>query len=363
MIKYAIAIAFCLMLFTWLGCKKDTTTFNRLEPSRGDTVTLQGVAGRERADSAYHTVFLDFSKEVQSSKLRTSWDLGFYCGTEFRVIINHAVGATLSRLTKTNLNDVTAADTIPLVSALNLDLDTVGNLANVDPVDKNAADYLNGTVIQDIPQAAGSSVVLILNRGTASNFRNRSWIKMKITRSGNGYAVTWGNIADNNNLYSNFTINKDASYNFRYRSFTNGDVIYEPAKTLWDIAWGLSTYKTVNAAGTSVAQPVPDFMMINFMNGVTAAEVMVTSATTFENFTEAQLTGITFSALRDAIGVNWRNLTRSTIGALSINTDRFYLVKDKENNIYKVSFAGGGSRGYPVVWYIRVQRGAEDSAE
>ncbi|MET1054057.1 MAG: HmuY family protein [Pedobacter sp.] len=355
MIKYAIAIVFCFMLFAWLGCKKDSTTFHYLESSLGDTVTLSGVSGRERADSAYKSVFLDFSTAVQSSALRSSWDLGFYCGSEFRVIINHAVGATAAVLDKSNLNDVTIADTVALVSKFNLDVDTAGDISTVDPVDADSAAYLAGTVIPEIPAAASSSRVILLNRGTATNLGRRNWIKMKITRANSGYTVTWGNIEDTAEPYNTFTMTKDASYTFRYRSFTSGVVTYEPAKTLWDIAWGLTTYKDVST-GTTKARPVPDFMMINFINGVKAAEVKVTETTTFDNFSEAQLAGITFSGYRDVIGVNWRNLTLSSTGALSINTDRFYLVQDKTGNVYKVSFAGGGSRGYPVVWYIRVKK-------
>ncbi|MCX2480924.1 hypothetical protein OQY15_17600 [Pedobacter sp. MC2016-15] len=360
MMKYAIPLVLAFMFFSWLGCKKDTTTFNRVQASLGDTVVLRGIANRERGDSAYNSVFLDFSTALQTSVLRSSWDLGFYCGAEFRVIINHSIGATVAVLDKTDLDQVTIADTVALVRKFNLDVDTAGDLTTVDPVDLDSAAYLAGTIIPDIPQSAATSRVLILNRGTATNLGRREWVKMKISRTANGYAVTWGNI-DDFTPYNNFTINKDASYNFRYRSFTNGQVNYEPAKGLWDVAWGHSTYKGTNTAGAAVATVVPDFMMINFVNGVKAAQVMVTETTTFASFNETQLAGITFSGLRDVIGVNWRNLANSTSGALSINTNRFYLIQDKIGNIYKVSFAGGGSRGNPTVWYILVRKAPEQA--
>jgi hypothetical protein len=362
MIKYAIALVFCFMLSAWLGCKKDTTTINRRPVLAGDTVVLRGVAGRESADSAYNTVFFDLSTALQTPVLRTSWDLGFYSGPEFRVIINHAVGATITALTKTNLNDVTAADTAALVARFNLDTDTLGDLTTVDPVDLESSAYLSGTAIPEIPEAASASRVLIMNRGTVNNLGRRNWIKMKITRSGSGYSVTWGTMSATAGQYSSYTINKDASYNFRYRSFTNGAVTYEPAKGLWDVAWGHTTYKGTNAAGAAAAAVVPDFMMINFVNGVKAAQVMVSPTTTFDTFNSTQLEGITFSGLRDVIGVTWRNLARSTIGALAINTDRFYLIQDSEGNIYKLSFQGGGSRGFPTLWYILVKEGPEPEA-
>jgi hypothetical protein len=363
MSKYAVAIIFCYLMIAWLGCKKDTTRFFPIAPSGGDTTTLRGIASIERGDSAYNSVFLDLSKEGQTSVLRSSWDLGFYCGTDFRVIINHAIGATVAELSAvTNLNAVTAADTSALVNRLTLN-DTQGDITTVDPVEGDAKAYLAGTAIKEVPAAAADSRVYILNRGSATNLRNRKWIKMLITRRSSGYFVTWGNISDNDGLYSTFAVTKDASFNFKYTSFTNGGVTYEPAKTLWDISWGLSTYKAAaaNTDGTVRPQPQADFMLINFMNGVTAAQVLLDAADTtknFRNFNASKLTGITFSGNRDVIGASWRNLANSTTGALAINVDRFYLVKDLEGNIYKVSFAGGGSRGTPIVEYILVQAAA-----
>lgn len=364
MIRYAIAIVFCYMLFVWLGCKKDTTVFNRLKPSQGDTVTLRGVYSSERADSAYNSVFLDFSKEVQTTVLRSSWDLGFYCGTDFRVIINHTIGATLAVMTQTNLNDITDADTTALVSSLTLN-NTAGDISRVDPVaPADSTAYLTGTVI---PEVTGSSKVLILNRGTSTNIGKRKWIKMKITATSNGYAVTWGNISDNNNVYSSFTINKDASYNFRYYSFTSSAVTYEPAKTLWDISYGQSTYQTAAADGPVRAIPTSDFMMINFAYGVKAAQVLfdkTDSTTSYKYYPASKLAGVTFSGARDIIGVNWRTVgligDAPTSGAIQYKTDRFYLIKDRKDNYYAVSFAGGGSRGAPIVQYRIIKEGTPD---
>ncbi|CAM4323076.1 type I secretion C-terminal target domain (VC_A0849 subclass) [Pedobacter westerhofensis] len=364
MIRYAIAIVFCYMLFVWLGCKKDTIKFYRLQPSAGDTVTLRGIFSRERADSAYNSAFLDFSTNTQTAVVRSSWDLGFYCGTDFRVIINHTVGAAVAVSDKTDLNAVTIADTVALVPRLTLNSDT-GDLTTVDPVaPADSAAYLAGTAIPSVP---GSSKILILNRGRSTNLGRRNWIKMKITATNSGYSVTWGTITingvvNNNNLYSSFSINKDASYNFRYYSFSSSAVTYEPAKTLWDISYGQSTYKITGNDGITRPVPTTDFMLINFVNGVKAAQLNDDpSGINYANIDSTKLAAITFSGARDVIGVNWRTVAlvgnAANSGAIEYNTKVFYLIKDRDNSVYAVSFAGGGSRGAPIVRYRRIYNG------
>jgi hypothetical protein len=361
--KYAIALILFYIMFAWAGCKKDTVRFFPLKPSGGDTVVLSGIYSTERTDSAWKSVFLDFSKDIQTGVLRSSWDLGFYCGTDdYRVIINHALGATAFQLTKTNLNDVVPSDTAALVAnhKLVLNADT-GDITTVDKVEGDKAAYLAGTVIKAISASSSQNNVYIIKRGMNTNLRYYKWIKVKIDRTNNGYIVTYGNMIDNNNLYTSFTVIKDASYNFRYASFSSRTANYEPAKALWDICWGYNTYVAINPDGTKItnpdgtfrAQPQPDFIQLNFMGGVTAAEVIFGADTTknYRNFREADTAGVTFSGNRDVIGANWRKLSESNLGALSVRTDRFYLVKDSKRNIYKVSFAAGGSRGNPIVSY------------
>ncbi|SEA80152.1 HmuY family protein [Pedobacter hartonius] len=368
--KYAAAIIVFYIMFAWAGCKEDTTRFFPIMPSAGDTVALAGLYSRERPDSAWKSVFLDFSKEVQTGVLRSSWDLGFYCANDtFRVIINSSLGAAAAQTDKINLNNITETDTALLATSkkLVLTIDT-GNATTVDPVQADKAAYLSGTVIKEISANSSANNVYIIKRGANTNLRFSKWIKVKINRTNNGYTVTYGNMNDNNNLYTTLTVTKDASYNWRYVSFSSRTSSYEPAKTSWDICWGSNTYVAMNADGTLItnpsgtvrAQQQPDFVLINFMAGVTAYEVIPGNDVTkiYDNFTEADALAIpqaSWSAKRDAIGAKWRRLTTLDAGgSLDINIDRFYLVKDAKGNIYSVSFAGGGSRGNQIVRYKRL---------
>ena len=80
--------------------------------SSGGTATLNGKVG----DVTYaNSVYFDLSGNNQTGVDRKSWNLGFYSGAEFRVILNPAYQSTALATTKTDIAAVTLAD-----SALNL---------------------------------------------------------------------------------------------------------------------------------------------------------------------------------------------------------------------------------------------------
>lgn len=354
--KYTFLALLCYLSFSYLGCKKDKTVFNIIAPSAGDTTTLAGISNLETGDSARNSVFLDLSKNVQTTVARSSWDLGFYSGTAYwRAIINHSNGATITATDKTDLRAVTQADsTTALATSMSL-TDITGTASTVDPVTGIFGNYIGGTRIDTVYADATLNKVYILNRGQSLNFLNRAWLKFKITRSGNRYTVTYGPLAQTE--FNILEVTKDATYNFKYGSFSSTTVSVEPAKTLWDLQWGKSTCK--DAAGTIVT--TPDFVLINFANNVTAAKIPTGSdgASRFATFSKADMDNLnpTFSAERDAIGTSWFIKSTSRSG-LSINTNLFYLIKDAEGNIYKLNFAGG-SRGKPVLQYILIHSGTD----
>lgn len=345
--NYRLILLFSCLIFALTGCKKEAVDFNYIQPSSGISMTLSGIASTETGINALNSVYVDMSKNLQTSVLRSGWDLGFYCSTtDYKVIINHSTAATAVQLNKTDLTTVTSADMASLPADTNTLIIGTAPLTTVDPVAGNFSNYLSGLVINNVPAAAADNKVYLLNRGRGGNLARRDWIKMKITRLSNGYTVTYGGL--NDLLFNSYDVVKDASYNFKYLSFTSSSVTVEPAKANWDFEWTLSTY--TDAGGLPVA--TPDFVLINAGGGVTAAEVIfgTEAANNYANFTAAKLSAITFSSNRDVIGVNWRNAVTSNAAALNINTDRFYVIKDPAGNVYKLKF-NGGSRGRPEVEY------------
>lgn len=360
-----VAALFCLTLAI-TGCKKDNVEFHYTPPYDGGIVTLQGIAGTELGENAANSVFMDLSKNIQNTITRRGWDLGFYTGPEFKVIINHSTGASAIALDKTDLLAVTReVDSNAVLATLPFGK----SLTTVDPVTGLFADYIANTAIKEIPQNAADSKVYLISRGTAGGLGGGTaltdditWMKVKITRLASGYSITYGGL--NDQVFRTTNIVKDVSYNFKYLSFTNNAASAEPGKTEWDIEWTRSTYKmfATGSSGTEIPYSEPDFVLINSAAGVTAAQLIFSgsqanSSVTYENFGPDDLKALTpdkFSAARDAIGNKWRNTTPPAV--IAVFTDRYYIIHDAQGNYYKLRFtkfnsSDGGSRGRPVVEY------------
>src|SRR5688572_27617894 len=109
--KY-ILLAAAAIVFT--ACKKDVDPVFVIPASTGAQIKLNGIAGTEAGASAANAVYLDLSADRQTPVLRAGWDLGFYCGPDFRVILNSTAVAGAKVLAKNDLATVGAADTIGL---------------------------------------------------------------------------------------------------------------------------------------------------------------------------------------------------------------------------------------------------------
>jgi len=129
----------------------------------------------------------------------------------------------------------------------------------------------------------------------------------------------------------------------------------EPEKKKWDIAW--SYFANVTNFGTGeVPYLFQDIVLIN--RNVSVAKVMVTTKG-FADFNEADLSALAFSTIQTAIGADWRSGGGPTTSP-AVRTDRYYIVKDGDNNYYKLRFTAltqNGERGYPAYEVALVKRG------
>ncbi len=338
------------------GCKKDEDVIPVIPPSEGTTVTFSGGAG---GASAVNSAYVDLSTDKADSVKRSSWDLGFYCGADFRVILNNTTSAgaavlSTTTLIGTDLATVGEADTIGLTLATSQMDPQPAQLAYFDAINGS----VTGTVIPEISATAADNKVVIINRGTGGATPARPWIKAKITRSaGGGYTLQYGTITQTTG-FTSVDIPKDADYHFKYISFDGGAIVnVQPKKTAWDFTWGYSVYQTNFGTGM-VPYNFSDLIAINHLAGVQAlSRIYTTDAVRNAAYTAFNLDSITatssaFSGERWAIGSSWR----STQPATGVRTDRFYVIKDPAGNYYKLKFISmgvndGGERGRPVFEY------------
>ncbi len=317
--------------------------------SEGAELTLNGLIADEPGSGAGNAVFVDLSENRQTPVARTAWDLGFYAGNDFRVIINNTTAASAIQVDATDLSAVSATDIDPSTLAVGFGQGTL------DIIDDPEGD-LENTAIAGISASDSDNKVYVINRagGAADVSEVEDLVKIRVVRKGDGYTLHYAKLNETN--ITSVDIGKTDTHNFAYFHFENGVVSVEPPKNKWDFQWSWSIFQT----GTP---PIPygfsDLVFLNYLNGTEAAEVMVTEQLTYDNFRESDLAGIVFSGARAAIGSGWR-ITSPTSDA-GVRTDRFYLIKDADGNIYKLNFASfhpndSGTRGKPVVRYSLVKK-------
>lgn len=338
---FLLVAAVCLSIVQ--SCKKGESV-PVIPPSDGTTQTINGGSG---GSSAVNSVFLDLSTDKQDSVLRSGWDLGFYCGSDFKVLLNNTTWAKATVLNATDLMAVGAADTA------NISFAQTYSTADYAFIDTISGD-LSKTIIPTVSATDATNKVIILNRGTGGSIAARPWIKLKVLRNGaSGYILQYARITET--VYQTLTISKDDLYNLKFISFDNGPVNVEPQKKLWDLEYSYAVYQTVDGTGT-IPYGFSDLILLNNLAGTSAAQIL-TSRVSYENYSDTSIVNTIFSNSRFTIGAGWR----STQPATGVKTDRFYVVKDVAGNVYKIKFLSmgvndGGARGYPQIEYKLVKK-------
>ena len=296
-------------------------------------------------------VFIDLSANRQTAVNRTNWDLGFYGGADFRVTLNSSVTMMARELDKTDLNSVTAADTIGFNDAMIIGANA--SAAGMAWIDDPAGD-LTKTAIASISATDSENKVYIINRGAANPPNDpsepvptRGWKKVRFLRNTSGYTVQYADISATS--FQEFQVSKDEQLLFKYISFDTGSALIEPQKNRWDIAWTGFTNAT-NLGGGFIPYFFQDVVLQN-RNGVETVELLTANVGSYENFDESDLAGLVFSTHQLGIGTKWRS-GGGPGSAPAIRSDRFYVVKDADGNIYKLRFTAltqDGQRGRPQV--------------
>lgn len=298
-------------------------------------------------------VFIDLSANRQTAVNRTGWDFGFVTEAgQFKVILNSGLAMLAKPLDKNDLTTVTSADTVGFSASLTTDAFSVANMAYIDDPSGNLANL----AIDDISATASENKVYIVNRGKDAAGTQRSWKKIRVIRSGDNYTIQHADI--NATVFQTIEVTRNAEYLFNYASLdANAAVQPEPEKGKWDIAYTTFMNQTNFGAGM-IPYMFNDFIIQN-RAGVQAVQVLVATVGEYANFDTADLAGITFATNQTTIGSNWRTGGGPTT-APALRTDRFYVVKDAEGNIYKVKFTAltqDGERGRPAVEYALISRG------
>lgn len=356
-----ILSALSVIVIAFSSCKKDKDPLVIIPPSTGSQVELNGLTGTEGAAggaAAGNAVYLDLSTNQMTAVARAGWDLGFYSGSDFRVMLNNTASAGVKVLATNDLSAVGTADTVGLTLAVSLGSPAPAHFAFFDNLDGSVM----GTAIPEISATDANNKVIIVNRGAGGGISPRAWVKMRVLRNaGGGYTVQYGGI--NATTFQTVQIAKDNDYHFKLFSFENGVISNgQPEKNKWDLIWSYSQYQTsfpVAGVPTLVPYNFSDMIAINNLSNVQVKEKIyadpATAAAAYNAFNRdsVNLAANAVAAGRWTLGSNWR----STQPATGARLERFYIIKDGNGNYYKLKClsmgvgADGGTRGRPRFQY------------
>lgn len=332
---------------TLIGLTKDLKlSFARII-SQGSQLTL---AGKTTESNYTNNVYVDLSGNSTHLNARKSWNLAFTNDSRFRVVLNHSLQTTAAVTTKSDIAQVSLADTATTAD-IYLPASRLTDPTTLPLVDSWDGD-LTKTVFAEVSATASENkVYLVAFEG--SNTPKSQWYKVKVDRNGTGYRVQYARIGETAIKTVDFT--KNADLNLSFLSFETGAVSnVEPKAKEWDIQYGYSTYNS----GLNTPYWFQDFILLNYIGGAEAAEV-ATSTVTYDNYAESHIASTAFLKTRDAIGSKWRVTSGAAIGVVK---DKFYVIKDAEGNVYKLKFVNaglgtdGGERGKPVIEYKLVKK-------
>jgi hypothetical protein len=324
-----------------------------------ETASLGSALAPELGGSAQaNQVYVDLSSGKMTSVVRTSWDLGFYTGSDFRVVLNSSLKMSAKVLATTNIDEVQTEDPAMLFSQGS------GNPAFVD----DPTGDITKTTIAAVSATDSENKVYLINMGNnpasaglgaegAVAGTSRGWKKIRILKSGNDYKIQYANI--DATTHDEVVISKNSAFNFTFFSLLDKKTVsVEPQKTQWDLNF---TSFTNVIPGQNGLTPYlyADYVVNNSKGGAQAYQVL-TSAFTFEAFALANVDNTQFNNDPRNIGSNWRGTSVTgpngiPVSQFVLRTDRFYVIKDPAGNIYKLKFTGGlsaaGERGYPTFQY------------
>lgn len=337
-------IIFILSFALFSSCSEDNSPIDVPQPS-GAILDLN-VGGPSEPNQVW--VALD----VKNMKVtpRNAWDFGFYCGNEFRVIINTSLQMAAGKLDVTDIDSVSETDVASLKPIIAIGTSQTDNINYVDDVKGN---YLQRTAIDAVNQNNDENKVYLINMGydlyygssTSLNIKgeHRGWKKIRILRNGtNGYKIQYANLSDT--THEEFVINKKADYDFNFLSLEKGIADVQPPKTDWDLCYTVF----VNEIPGHGTYSYSDFITTNMMNNVSVYMASVSEVGSYDAFERKNVDYTKFiTDDQRVIGASWR----TTFGGATAYTDRFYILKDHVGTLYKIRFIkltdSNNNRGYP----------------
>lgn len=269
--------------------------------------------------------FFDISKNKQTRVDKYSWDLGFYNGAENRVTVNNTANVMARPLNKTDMADVTAEDTVGFAQTMTVGFTGVAEGAFW--IDDHTGD-LSATAFGEIATSSDDAKVFIIKR----DGDDRNWKKVRVFTNASGYTIEYADISAES--FETVEVSKDEAFNFSYFDMDNGVVNVAPAKDSWDFMY--STYAVrYSMGGPAIPYGFNDYIIINRF--ATEVAMVLKSDVSFTDFDITDAEALEYASNINGIGSSWRSGGGPNSSPEEFK-DRFYILKDSQDNYYKVEF-------------------------
>lgn len=360
-------ILFLFLIIATQSCLSADEDPVAVPPMTGATVdpTVGGATQPNQIWIDLSDIDANTKKPKQKSNLRTDWDLGFYSGDEFRVVINGSIAMAVAKIPNaTDINSVKTADVSALMNSVQVGTFTETNMQYID--NPNGNFLVQTTGIAEIKVNDSENAVYLVNMGkniptgtvapgsTSLSGDARGWKKIQILRAANGYRLKYANLDDSQ--YKEYLVTKNTEFNFSFFNLQKGiPVDIQPAKNKWDLAFTTFTNEVFLGPNQSAGSYFyADFIITNTLNGVGVYQVDVpTGQSVDQAYGAFQLNNIDAAKFifndHRALGDKWRTTTGAN-GAQVYN-NRFFILKDAEGFYFKLRFnamtSSSGERGFP----------------
>ncbi len=299
-------------------------------------------------------VYIDLSTNTSMAVTRDAWDLGFYSGEQFRVIINGSVKMAVKASSFSSIDEANLSDVESFLSEVAVGTFDAANIAFVDNVDGD----LEQTAIEEIQVDNAQNPVYFVNMGYyvsdepadlgtfIADGEHRGIYKIQIFREGETYKLLYARHDDN--THHEVIIPKNTDYNFSFYSLMNEVFVnVQPVKNAWDLCYSVFTNE-FPGYGT---YPYPDFFITNILDNTLVYSIEEDDLSPdFDEFTLEDVDENLFEASQRAIGSTWR-VSGGPNNPPTVKENVFYIIKDPNGFYFKVKFTAitnsVGERGYP----------------
>jgi len=369
-IKVLFILFFAVALQSCLSADEDPVY---IPPIKG-AVLQPNISGEKegfKPGSEPNQVWVKLSDSAMTANKRTDWDLGFYSGDEFRVVINGSIIMAAGKIPNaTNIDAVSPSQVASLQNEIMVGSFVASNLQYVD--NPNGL-FLNQTTgIAPISSNDSDSPIYLVNMGrdiynetiapgsAITGGDSRGWMLIQIIRSNNGYKLKYKDL-NSTDSHLEYTIVKNPDYALNFFSLKQGkEVTIQPKRKNWDIGFTVFTNEVFYTPGglSAGSYVYADFVINNITDGVGSYEVVVPTGNNADQYYDSFKTSdidaskFIFNDQR-AIGDHWRTVTGNN-GA-QVYGDRFYVIKSSDGFFFKLRFNkmlnSKGERGYPEFEY------------